>query len=205
MQAAEIPGYVIRWDTGRENRNKKIAWVVVYIKEELSFDVMKEHMKNDLMPEVWLKIGHKGTRRTMLGFVYREHTPVGTQDSSLRQQEGRLQAWLDARDSIWRGKDEVFLLGDLNLDVNKRNEGKYEKGRMLKKMLEKLEAKDWVQLVKSSTYFWNRAGQTGESRIDHIWTNTPGKVGASGQVETGASDHQLSKEQGKSRKKYQRR
>ena len=191
MQAVEIPGYVLKWDAGRNNQNKKIARVVVYIKEELSFDMMTVHMKDDLMPEVWLKIGHKGTRRTLLGFVYREHTPVGTQDSSLKQQEVRLQAWLDARDPIWRGKEEVFLLGDINLDVNKRQEGKYDKAKMLKSMLEKLAENSWVQLVKSSTHFWNRAGQSGESRIDHIWTNTPGKVGASGQVETGASDHHL--------------
>ena len=191
MQAVEIPGYVIKWDAGRENKFKKIARVVVYVKEELSFDVVKDHMKNDLMSEVWLRIGHKGTRRTLLGFVYREHTPVGTQDSSLRQQEIRLNAWLEARDSIWRGKDEVFLLGDINLDGNKIHEGRYDKGKMLKLMLEKLAGNDWVQLVSSSTHFWNRAGQCGDSRIDHIWTNTPGKVGASGQVETGASDHHL--------------
>ena len=58
MQAAEIPGYILRWDAGRENQKKKIARVVVYIKEELSFDRVKDHMKNDLMPEVWLKVGH---------------------------------------------------------------------------------------------------------------------------------------------------
>ena len=86
MQAVEIPGYVLKWDAGRNNQNKKIACVVVYIKEEMSFDMMTVHMKDDLMPEVWLKIGHKGTRRTLLGFVYREHTQVGTQDSSLKQQ-----------------------------------------------------------------------------------------------------------------------
>ena len=191
MQAVEIPGYVLRWDSGRENQQKKIARVVVYIKEELSFDVVKDHMKDALMPEVWLKVGHKGTRRTLLGFVYREHTPVGTQDSSLKQQEVRMKVWLEARGQIWKGKDEVILLGDLNLDMNKMNEGNYEKGKMLKALLENLAGNDWVQLVSSSTHYWNRAGRSGDSRIDHIWTNTPGKVGASGQLETGASDHHL--------------
>ena len=191
MQAAEIPGYVLRWDSGKENRQKEIARVVVYIKEELSFDIVRDHMKYDLMPEVWLKVGHKGTRRTLLGFVYREHTPVGTQDSSLKHQEVRMKAWLEARDQIWRGNMEVFLLGDINLDMNKIHERKYDKGKILKSYLETLAGNNWVQLVNSSTHFWNRAGQCGDSRIDHIWTNTPGKVGLSGQIETGASDHHL--------------
>ena len=191
MQAADIPGYILRWDIGRENQKKKIARVVVYIKEELSFDRVKDHMKNDLMPEVWLKVGHKGTRRTLLGFVYREHTPVGTQDSSLKHQEATWTAWLEARDQIRRGKEGVIILGDINLDMNKTKEAKYGKGKMLKAMLEKFAGNDWVQLVSSPTHFWNRAGQCGDSRIDHIWTNAPGKVGNSGQMETGASDHHL--------------
>ena len=192
MEAVHIPGYVLKWDEGRENETKEVARVVVYIKEELSFDIVANLMQDDLMPEVWLRLGHRGTRRTLLGFVYREHTPVNTGESSIRQQEARLQRWIEARQAVWRGKEEVFLLGDLNLDMLK-SEGVsyYDKGRMLSRLVEELTGKGWVQLIKSSTHFWNRAGVAGESMIDHIWTNTPDKVGASGQVETGVSDHHL--------------
>ena len=192
MQSVHIPGYVLKWDSGRENNEKKISRVAVYIKEELSFEVVTNYMKDDLMPEVWLRLGHQRTRRTLVGFVYREHTPVGTQDSSIRNQEVRLQKWLSAREAVWRSKDEVFMLGDINLDMMRIQGGNYyDKGKMLKRLVEELGSQSWVQLIKSCTHFWNRAGECGESLIDHIWTNTPSKVGGTGQVETGVSDHHL--------------
>ena len=76
MQAVKIPGYTLLWDAGRENTLKNSSRVVVYIKEELTYDLVKTNMQDDLMPEVWLRLGHKGTRRTLVGFIYREHTPA---------------------------------------------------------------------------------------------------------------------------------
>ena len=64
MEDVDIPGYVLRWDAGRENQTKKNSRVVVYVKEELNVEVVKEYMKDDLMPELWLRLGHRGTRRT---------------------------------------------------------------------------------------------------------------------------------------------
>ena len=100
MQEVEIPGYVLIWDSDRENKTKKNSRVVVYIKEELSCDILKTYMKNDLMPEVWLRLGHKNTKRIVVGFVYREHTPWGTQESSGKEQDTRQQNWLEARKEI---------------------------------------------------------------------------------------------------------
>ena len=189
MQDVHIPGYVLKWDSGRENRTKKNARVVVYVKEELSCEVLTSYMKNDLMPEVWLRLGHKNTRRMVAGFVYREHTPWGTQEGSVKEQEARLQNWVQARKEIWRGREEVFLLGDINLDILKREDRSYRNVRMLKVLLEELEGHGWVQLIKSFTHYANRAGAISESLIDHVWTNTPAKVARSGQEEVGASDH----------------
>ena len=189
MKEVDIPGYVLKWDSGRENKTKKNSRVVVYIKEELSCDVLTNYIKNDLMPEVWLRLGHKNTRRVVIGFVYREHTPWGTQEGSVREQETRLQSWLEARKEIWRGKEEVFLLGDINLDILKKEDRNYRNGKMLRALLGELEGHGWVQLVKSYTHYANRAGTVSESLIDHVWTNTPSKVERNGQVEVGASDH----------------
>ena len=61
LKEVEVQGYKLVWDEGRENTEKKNARVVLYIKEELSFDIVKKHMGNDLMPEVWIRLGHSGT------------------------------------------------------------------------------------------------------------------------------------------------
>ena len=66
MSEVEIKGYRLVWDQGRENPNKENARVVVYIKEELSFDVITTYMGGDLMPEVWIKLGHAKTKRTLI-------------------------------------------------------------------------------------------------------------------------------------------
>ena len=66
------------------------------------------------MPEVWLKLGHAGTRRTLVGFIYREHKPWKSRDDSVRGQEERLKVWLEARRPVWSGVEETFILGDLS-------------------------------------------------------------------------------------------
>ena len=46
MQEVEIPGFVMEWDSGKKKKHKKNLKVVVYLKEELSCDVLTDHMKN---------------------------------------------------------------------------------------------------------------------------------------------------------------
>ena len=116
LQEVTIPGYKLVCDMGIENSLKKNSRVVAYIKEELSYQVVKNFMGGDLMPEIWLKLGNSGTKRTLVGFVYREHKPWKSNDESVRGQEERLKLWLEARRPVWGGADEAFMLGDINLD-----------------------------------------------------------------------------------------
>ena len=191
MEEVEIPGYVLRWDAGRENPMKNNSRVVVYVKEELNFELVRDYMKDDLMPEIWLRLGHKGTRRTLVGFIYREHKTWNGQDDSVREQGERLQKWLDARERVWRGTEEAFLLGDINLDMLRVDVRGYSYARMKKMLEDELTSLGWVQLIKSHTHYVNRAGVVSQSLIDHIWTNTPVKVEGSGQVVMPLSDHHL--------------
>ena len=108
--------------------------IVAYIREDLSFEVVKTMMKDDLMPELWIKLGHKGTRRTLVGFIYREHSPWGVQEGTVREQEGRWGKWLEARRETWSGTDEVFVLGDMNLDWKRKDDPRYRNRKMLKNM-----------------------------------------------------------------------
>ena len=170
---ANIEGYNLVWDEGREIMSKQNSRVVMYIKEELSYEVVRKNMEGDLMPEIWIKLGHKGTRRTLVGMVYREHTPWKTKESSIKNQEERLKKWLEARQHVWMGKEEAYMMGDLNLDWLRQGDAKY-KG-------DELQTKGWAQLVGSITHKTNREGVVSESLIDHIWTNMAQKVAKTGQ------------------------
>ena len=92
LEEVNILGYSLVWDRGRENKVKANSRVVAYIREDLSYDVVKNKMEGDIMPELWIRLGHKGTRRTLIGFIYREHSPWGIQQGSVKGQEGR---WAD--------------------------------------------------------------------------------------------------------------
>ena len=91
MAEVEIPGYNLVWDRGRKILTKQNSRVVIYIREELSYEVVKNNMEGDLMSEIWIKLGHKGTRRILVGMIYREHTPWKTKENSSKSQEERLR------------------------------------------------------------------------------------------------------------------
>ena len=191
LQEVSIPGYKLVWDLGMTNIVKKNSRVVVFIKEELSYQVINNMMGGDLMPEVWLRLGHTGTKRTLVGFIYREHKPWKSRDDSARGQEERLKVWLEARRPVWEGAQEAYILGDINLDWKRQGDPTYRHSRMLKNLERELADVGWIQTVKRNTHYSNRNGDVSESLIDHIWTNCPVKVKGCGQEETPASDHQL--------------
>ena len=104
---------------------------MAYVREDLSFEIVKSKMEGDLLPELWIRLGHKGTKRTLLGFIYREHSPWGVQEGSVREQEVRWDRWLEARRDTWRGTDEVFVMGDINLDWKKKDDPRYRNRKTL--------------------------------------------------------------------------
>ena len=191
MEKASIPGYKMISNKGREHRIKQNSRVVAFVKDELSYELVEKYMGNDLMPEIWIKLGHRGTKRTMIGFVYREHKPWKLGDATARSHENRLKAWLETRRPIWQGTEETYMLGDINLDWAKRGEAKYRNSKMLKKLEIELSELGWVQLVQKNTHYNNANGVISESLINHIWTNTPVRVLKCGQEVNRASDHQL--------------
>ena len=191
MEKVVIHGYKMICDKGMQHHVKQNSRMVAFVKEELSYELVEKYMKDNLMPEIWVKLGHRGTKQTLIGFVYREHKPWKLGDATVKSQENRLNIWLEARREIWQGTAETYLLGDINLDWTKRGDTKYCNLKMLKKLEVELSELGWVQLVKKNTHYNNANGVISESLIDHIWTNTPTRVLKCGQEEKRASDHQL--------------
>ena len=92
-----------------------------------------------MMPEVWIKLGHARTKRTLVKTIYREYTPWGTKDGYQKGQETRLKRWLEARREIWAGTEEAHLLGDINLDWLKRGERAYRSQKMMMNLCDELQ------------------------------------------------------------------
>ena len=67
-----------------------------------------------------------------MGTAYREHQQWTTKkqgDQSQKLQEDRWARWLKSGEEIWKGREEAYLMGDLNLDLasdkNKKNVSLY--------------------------------------------------------------------------------
>ena len=69
----EMAGYDLLVEEGINATKRAAARVVVYIKSTLAYQQVKV-LNNDLnlIPDVWLKAGHKGKRRSTYAFTYRE-------------------------------------------------------------------------------------------------------------------------------------
>ena len=119
MEKVVISGYKMVCDKGMNHPVKQNSRVVAFVKEELSYELVEKYMEGNLMPEIWLRLGHRGTKQTLIGFVYREHKPWKLGDATIKSQECRLKAWLEARREIWQGTTETYLLGDINLNWTK--------------------------------------------------------------------------------------
>ena len=153
MEKVSIEGYKIVCDKGMKHQVKQNSRVVAFIKEELSYEIVEGHMVGDMMPEIWIRLGHRGTKRTLVGFIYREHKPWGLGDASIGGQEQRFKLWIEARRPVWQGLEETYLMGDINLDWTKRGVKSYQNAKMLKKLEVELSDLGWVQLVKKNTHY----------------------------------------------------
>ena len=90
------------------------------------------------------------------------------------------------------GQDKKRQRGDINVDWLKGEEAGYRSMKMMRNLCDKVRGADWVQLIKKPKHFSNSEGRgVSESLIDHVWTNLPAKVGASGQEDSETSDHEL--------------
>ena len=84
-------------------------------------------MEADLIPTVWLAVGPKGKRQVLACFMHREWKKwkivgEGNKDegSSPGAQALRWSEWLEKKEPIFNTGKEVWLLGDINLDISKK-------------------------------------------------------------------------------------
>ena len=49
---------------------------------------------------------------------------------------------------MWTGREEAYMMGDLNLDWSRQGDSKYRGSKMLKNLSDELQTRGWAQLVK---------------------------------------------------------
>ena len=192
-----IPGYNLFWDLGRTDKRRQNSRVVVYVREGLTVTPKYKYMEDyDTIPSVWLELGHKGTRKSLACFLYREYKPWkaetqpnGEDGSSIQAQKERWKSWLRSKEHIFMTKQEVWVLGDINLDLT-RGEG-YRNKAMVDELQNVVMDKGWTRLVTGPTHYEHRVNGDIETTIDVILTNVPERCPRHGVLEVTSSDHGL--------------
>ena len=173
------------------------ARVLVYVKSSLEYQQVHE-LEGDVVQSVWLKGGHKNSKRIYFCHFYREHTSsLGNSMQSQKQYlESLLHQWEEATEHGQAGElNEVHAVGDMNIDTldGKWLRSDYHLISLSRILRSACDTGNFSQLVSQPTraQFNSASGVTNISCIDHIYTNFKFRCSTPSCVPFGASDHDL--------------
>ena len=161
---------------------------VVYFKEGLQ-ELITERL--DLMsptqPIIWLQLGSRNG--PLLAFYYREWTGLDGVNS-LEAQKTRLREVLVKVSKAMEGNNEVYLMGDLNVDAKAVMD--LSSADPLAKMINDTMIEEGLnQLITKTTRSQIVNNVCKESSIDHLYTNVPENTMAIKINHTASSDHAM--------------
>ena len=181
IESLQVKGYNLEIGRGVEKEVDDNARVACYISKNIHYKRRKDMEGKTEMPTIWVELELPGTKKVLLGVIYREFKEWGggEQDQKIWNQHERWEKWLDSLKEVWEGKTEAILLGDFNIDLGRKEAGK--KASMQKLAKTHLHQNGWAQLLNQPTRRITRKdGKTQESAIDWIVTNNPSKYKQAG-------------------------
>ena len=159
-----IPGYYVI----RNDRNRNGGGVCVFVKSNLTTNVRKDLMTDD-MESIWFEIQQPKSKPIIVGVLYR---PPDQHDFCDKFEQVFHKLPTDG---------ECVILGDINICYKRKISVLFKKYSAILKLF------NFKQLIKSPT----RTTDTVSSIIDHILCNTSEKISQSGVIPCGLSDHDL--------------
>ena len=168
------------------------ARLVMLVREEIEVKVM-EHLMDQEVAAIWVRISARGRKSLILGAMYREHqfiwqnNDVMNESGSPQNQNRRWNLFVENWKRAATNSD-VMVLGDLNLDFLTWGVPDGSHLRMVEKVKTQIETLGFSQMVQGVTRTW--PGQP-DSNLDHCWVNAPGRLISVKNLDRAASDHNL--------------
>lgn len=162
-----IDGYEIK----RADRNRHGGGVACYIRKDLVFSP-RENFSADI-ENIFFDIQLPKSRPLLVGVLYRPPTANGFLD--------KLTLAISKTNNF--DNQEVYILGDLNINLNNKS----ELSNGLKRYKEFCSLHGLKQIIKTPTRTTDRS----TSLLDHILINSSSKISQQGVLNLGLSDHQL--------------
>ena len=180
-----------------DNEALQVSRVVVYKHTSLVAKV-REDLMSDKFSSIWLEVGFPGRTKILVCNVYREWQYLGQSDSSSLDISEQLARWilfLEQWEKALNTGKECIVMGDFNLDFlsfNRSDLPSSSQAYRMKPLVQELFDRVVPQGVKQCVVGATRQGAAGQadSGLDHVWTNTPGKLS---QIYTSfnGSDHKI--------------
>ena len=141
---------------------------------------------DESVPEIWIELGEKNKKKYLMCLFYREFSEWGqrTSTDSIQCQLQRFQHWTSKVVIQLEKNKELWLLGDFNFDLSRKNDSTYSRKNIAKLAHEEIIGCGMVQIIEGPTHRF--LGKT--STIDLIFTNAPRKISRVGTISTG-SEH----------------
>ena len=140
----------------------KTIRTVVYIKTDILYTRHHENKDNNVL---MLALNDKYNVQQLIG-IYRPFKLINC--------PSRLEAFKDQlktiTDFIQDGKS-IVMIGDFNLDYNKKDTSNYPQRRIYDELLETVTAFDFTQIIEEETWMRVYQGVVRSSILDHVYTN----------------------------------
>ena len=126
LESLQIKGYRLEIGRGIEKEVDGNARVACYISNKVHYKRRTDLEEKTEMPTVWVELELPGTKKALLGVIYREFKEWGGGEKELKvwNQHARWEKWLESLKEVWEGKTEAIILGDFNIDLGRRETGK---------------------------------------------------------------------------------
>ena len=186
----QIDRYTMEYPKTWINPSLKYARIIMLIKSDLLYEVMEQHMEQDIL-SMWIKINIRGRRKLVIGGLYREFRLIrqDNDDTSdnIAAQEDRWRRITEQWEAATAGADSV-IIGDINLDFVQWENPAGRNINMIEKTKTTIGSDSFHQVVTGITHTWPG---TRDTLIDQCWVNTPEKVEKVFNIINSSSDHNI--------------
>ena len=173
----EIPGYNLEVECSKDYYDKR---TIMYIKNNITYKRRKATEREE--SHIILITLENGLG---IASIYRTYklTHQQTFSQAFQEQIQILEIFSD-------NHEEMIIVGDMNLDFNKRNTTSYHHRRLYDSWISFEEEKQLTQLVDSTTWHRVSRGRLQSSILDHVYTTNVGLVECVEIIDALSGDHQ---------------
>ena len=186
-----LRGFKTFWPLKRSKANMKR--MLCFVKQDVEVKERTDLMSSQIS-SIWLEHKPVNGKKILLCLTYREFNPCTGEEeidkTNVSEQLSRLELFRQQVEKAAKETENIYILGDLNVDINRWNNKDY----YLKKVAEEYQTligKNGLELIDFGIT-WKRIQENGvikQSALDHLLTNQASSIINNKTIKVTYSDH----------------